>query len=175
MRAVVRRVVVLLVAAVSAVAVFVGVEGSAAAASGAGGVIVAVGAENEYANVIGQIGGRYVKVTAIESNPNTDPHTFEASPSVAKVVGAARVVVQNGRRLRHLHEQHRERVAELDAEGDRRAEAAGPAGFDAEPAPLVQADDDAGGREGAGRATSRRSSPRTPPTSRPTRRGSTTR
>ncbi|MGA2470638.1 MAG: zinc ABC transporter substrate-binding protein [Solirubrobacteraceae bacterium] len=60
------------------------------------GVIVAVGAENEYANVISQIGGRYVKVTAIESNPNTDPHTFEASPSVAEAVSAARLIVQNG-------------------------------------------------------------------------------
>jgi len=97
MGAVVRRVVVLLGAAVAAVVVVVGFEGSAAvAASGSSGVIVAVGAENEYANVIGQIGGRYVKVSAIESNPNTDPHTFEASPSVAKEVSAAQVVVQNG-------------------------------------------------------------------------------
>src|SRR5580704_15656367 len=97
MRAVVRRVVVLLVAAVPAVAVFAGFEGSGAVtASASSGVIVAVGAENEYANVIGQIGGHYVKVTAIESNPNTDPHTFEASPSVAKEVSAAQVVVQNG-------------------------------------------------------------------------------
>ena len=61
-----------------------------------GGAIVAVGAENEYANVIGQIGGKYVKVTAILSNPNTDPHTFEASPSVAGVVSAAQLIVQNG-------------------------------------------------------------------------------
>ncbi len=60
------------------------------------GQVVAVGAENEYANVISQIGGRYVKVTAIESNPNTDPHTFEASASVATVVSAAQLVVQNG-------------------------------------------------------------------------------
>ncbi len=60
------------------------------------GRIVAVGAENEYADVISQIGGRYVTVTAIESNPNTDPHTFEASPSVAQVVSGARLVVQNG-------------------------------------------------------------------------------
>src|ERR1700729_4522372 len=58
--------------------------------------IVAVGAENEYANVISQIGGRYVAVSAIESNPNIDPHTFEASPSVASTVSAARLVVQNG-------------------------------------------------------------------------------
>ena len=61
-----------------------------------GGRIVAVGAENEYANVIGQIGGPYVQVSAIESNPNTDPHTFEASPSVAEVVSAASLVVENG-------------------------------------------------------------------------------
>jgi zinc/manganese transport system substrate-binding protein len=60
------------------------------------GAIVAVGAENEYANVISQIGGKYVQVTAILKNPNTDPHTFESSPSVSQTVGAARLVVQNG-------------------------------------------------------------------------------
>jgi zinc/manganese transport system substrate-binding protein len=58
--------------------------------------IVAVGAENEYANVISAIGGRYVAVTAIMSNPNTDPHTFEASPSVASAISSARLIVQNG-------------------------------------------------------------------------------
>jgi zinc/manganese transport system substrate-binding protein len=63
---------------------------------GAAGAILAVGAENEYANVIAQVGGPYVKVIAIESNPNTDPHSFEASPSVAEAVSAARLVVQNG-------------------------------------------------------------------------------
>ncbi|MBS1889349.1 MAG: zinc ABC transporter substrate-binding protein [Actinobacteria bacterium] len=70
--------------------------GSSTAASGAGGKITAVGAENEYANVIEQIGGKYVEVSAIESDPNTDPHTFEASPSVAQSVGAAAVLVENG-------------------------------------------------------------------------------
>ena len=62
----------------------------------AAGVIVAVGAENEYANVIAQVGGKYVQVSAIMSNPNTDPHTFEASASVAREVSAAQLVVQNG-------------------------------------------------------------------------------
>jgi zinc/manganese transport system substrate-binding protein len=70
--------------------------GSAATGVTAGGAIVAVGAENQYANVIAQVGGRYVKVSAIESNPNTDPHSFEASPSVAETVAAAGLVVQNG-------------------------------------------------------------------------------
>jgi zinc/manganese transport system substrate-binding protein len=60
------------------------------------GVIIAVGAENQYANVISQIGGKYVQVTAVESNPNTDPHTFEASPAVARVIGSAALIVQNG-------------------------------------------------------------------------------
>ncbi len=68
----------------------------ASSSSSSNATIAAVGAENEYANVISQIGGRYVKVTAIESNPNTDPHTFEASPSVAQAVSSAGLIVQNG-------------------------------------------------------------------------------
>lgn len=82
-------------AAVLAAAVLLAGCGSTVNA-GSGGRILAVGAENEYANVISQIGGRYVDAVAIESNPNTDPHTFEASPSVAATVGSARLVVQNG-------------------------------------------------------------------------------
>ena len=70
--------------------------GPASTAADASSTIVAVGAENEYANVISQVGGKYVHVTAIESNPNTDPHTFEASASVAQLVSSASLVVQNG-------------------------------------------------------------------------------
>jgi zinc/manganese transport system substrate-binding protein len=61
-----------------------------------GARIPAVGAESQYANVISQIGGRYVAVSAIMRNPNTDPHAFEASPNVAQTVGSAMLVVQNG-------------------------------------------------------------------------------
>ena len=63
--------------------------GSGGASGVSDGRIVAVGAENEYANVIAQVGGRYVRASAIESNPNTDPHTFEASASVAQAVSGA--------------------------------------------------------------------------------------
>ncbi len=70
--------------------------GGQSTAAGGGATISAVGAENEYANVIEQIGGKYVKVSAIESNPNTDPHTFEASPSVAQEVSAASLLIENG-------------------------------------------------------------------------------
>jgi zinc/manganese transport system substrate-binding protein len=65
-------------------------------ASSASGIVLAVGAENTYANVISQIGGRYAQVTAIESNPGIDPHTFEASTSVAEVIARAQLIVQNG-------------------------------------------------------------------------------
>ncbi len=64
--------------------------------SGAGGKIVAIGAENEYASVIQQVGGKYAQVSAIMSNPATDPHTYEASSSVAQEIGGAQLVVQNG-------------------------------------------------------------------------------
>ncbi|MGA7836072.1 MAG: zinc ABC transporter substrate-binding protein [Acidimicrobiales bacterium] len=73
-----------------------GLSASPASASSKPGVIIAVGAENEYANVLSQIGGKYVKVTSILNNPNTDPHTFEASASVAEVVSKAQLIVQNG-------------------------------------------------------------------------------
>lgn len=56
----------------------------------------AVGLENQYANVLAQIGGPYVVVTAIQSNPNTDPHEFEATPSVAATFHTADLVVENG-------------------------------------------------------------------------------
>jgi zinc/manganese transport system substrate-binding protein len=86
-------------AAASAVGVAL-LASACSAAAGAthapAGVIAAVGAENEYANVIEQIGGKYVQVNAIMSNPNTDPHTFEASASVARAVSEAQLVVQNG-------------------------------------------------------------------------------
>jgi zinc/manganese transport system substrate-binding protein len=69
---------------------------AAAGSAGASSVIDAVGAENEYASVLSQVGGRYVRVSAILSNPNTDPHEFEASASVASEVSAATLIVQNG-------------------------------------------------------------------------------
>jgi zinc/manganese transport system substrate-binding protein len=80
-----------------------GASGNGTGASGTGGqaasgtqVIEAVGAENQYGNVIAQVGGAYVRVNSLLSNPSTDPHTFEASAAVAREVGQARLVVQNG-------------------------------------------------------------------------------
>jgi zinc/manganese transport system substrate-binding protein len=82
----------------SALVIAIGVigPGAGAATPRNDAVIVAVGAENEYASVIGAIGGKYVDVSAVMSNPNTDPHEFEASPGIAQLVSNAVLVVQNG-------------------------------------------------------------------------------
>jgi zinc/manganese transport system substrate-binding protein len=82
--------------AVALALVAAGCGAGASASTSGSGTINAIGAENEYANVLSQIGGRYVHVSSILNNPNTDPHTFEASPSVASEVSAATLIVQNG-------------------------------------------------------------------------------
>jgi zinc/manganese transport system substrate-binding protein len=87
--------ILLALAAAVAATVVAACSGSASGASSSG-KIVAVGAENEYADVIQQVGGKYVQASAIMSNPSTDPHTFEASIAVAREVGSAQLVVQNG-------------------------------------------------------------------------------
>ncbi len=56
----------------------------------------AVGLESQYADVLAQIGGSYVRVTAIQSNPDTDPHEFEVTPGVAAALRGADLVVENG-------------------------------------------------------------------------------
>jgi zinc/manganese transport system substrate-binding protein len=58
--------------------------------------VTIVAAENFYGDVAQQIGGADVKVTSILSNPDEDPHPFEASPSVGRAISGARIVVYSG-------------------------------------------------------------------------------
>ena len=81
-----------LLGAVAVIALGFGSAGAIAAPS----VINAIGVENEYADVISQIGGQYVHVSAIETDPNTDPHSFEVSPKVAAQIAASDLIVENG-------------------------------------------------------------------------------
>ena len=76
----------LLAGAVSAIAV------SPAAAAG----LNVVAAENFYGDLAKQVGGKAVTVTSILSNPDQDPHLFEADPSTARALKSAKVVVSNG-------------------------------------------------------------------------------
>ncbi|HXP75869.1 MAG TPA: zinc ABC transporter substrate-binding protein [Stellaceae bacterium] len=58
--------------------------------------IAIVAAENFYGDVAEQVGGANVKVTSILTNPDQDPHLFEASASTARELAAARIVIYNG-------------------------------------------------------------------------------
>jgi zinc/manganese transport system substrate-binding protein len=68
---------------------------SAGSAFAANSVSV-VAAENFYGDVARQIGGDHVAVTSILSNPDEDPHLFETSPSTARAIADAGIVIYNG-------------------------------------------------------------------------------
>jgi zinc/manganese transport system substrate-binding protein len=55
-----------------------------------------VAAENFYADMARQIAGPDADIAAILSNPNQDPHDFEASPATARLIADADLVIYNG-------------------------------------------------------------------------------
>lgn len=55
-----------------------------------------VAAENFYGDMARQLAGPDATITSILSNPDQDPHLFEASPSVARSLSSARIVISNG-------------------------------------------------------------------------------
>jgi zinc/manganese transport system substrate-binding protein len=88
---------------VVAVALVVGVSTLASCGSSVGsssatgrGPVRIVAGQSQYGNVAAQVGGKYVTVSSIESNPDTDPHTYEVSPEVASDISDAQIVIQNG-------------------------------------------------------------------------------
>ncbi|HLJ72056.1 MAG TPA: zinc ABC transporter substrate-binding protein [Roseiarcus sp.] len=55
-----------------------------------------VAAENFYGDVAAQVGGDRVAATSILSNPDADPHLFEASAATARALANAKIVIANG-------------------------------------------------------------------------------
>lgn len=55
-----------------------------------------VAAENFYGDIARQIAGSGGQVSSILTNPDQDPHLFEASPSVARQLATAAIVIYNG-------------------------------------------------------------------------------
>ena len=74
----------------------VAVATSAWAAHAATSQTQVVAAEKVYGDVAAQIGGASVSVRSILSNPDQDPHLFEASPSVARALTHATITISNG-------------------------------------------------------------------------------
>lgn len=58
--------------------------------------IAVVAAQNFYGDIARRIGGEHVNVISIMSNPDQDPHLFEATPSQVRDVADAQIVIHNG-------------------------------------------------------------------------------
>jgi zinc/manganese transport system substrate-binding protein len=62
----------------------------------ASGKVEVVAAENFWGSIATQIGGDKVRVVSIITNPETDPHDYEAKPDDAKKIAVANYVIVNG-------------------------------------------------------------------------------
>ncbi len=67
-----------------------------AAATGAGGRIQVVAAENFWGSIAAQLGGERVQVRSIIVNPGTDPHSYEPTAQDARTMAGARLAIVNG-------------------------------------------------------------------------------
>lgn len=79
----------------SSVALAAALLGSAVPALAAAPITI-VAAENFYGDLAKQIAGPHATVVSILSNPDQDPHLFEADANTAKALSNARVVIANG-------------------------------------------------------------------------------
>ena len=61
-----------------------------------GTVVKVVAAENFWGSIAAQIGGKHAQVTSIITNPDTDPHSYEPTPSDARALAGAQMVIENG-------------------------------------------------------------------------------
>lgn len=68
----------------------------ACAAAQADEPVKIVAAENMYGKIAEAVGGNLVTVTSIISNPNEDPHLFEARPETAAALKNAKIIISNG-------------------------------------------------------------------------------
>jgi zinc/manganese transport system substrate-binding protein len=69
---------------------------SSAAAAAQRQPISIVAAENFYADVAAQVAGPSASVESILSSPAQDPHLFEVTPSAARAIARAGIVIYNG-------------------------------------------------------------------------------
>jgi zinc/manganese transport system substrate-binding protein len=74
--------------------------GSPVASSGTGPATMApipvVAAENFWGSLVSQLGGNQTSVLSIVTDPNADPHEYEANATIALAVAKAQLVVVNG-------------------------------------------------------------------------------
>lgn len=65
-------------------------------ATAAADALAVVASTNVYAGIVSAIGGRHVQVVSFISDPNADPHSYEASARNQLALSGARLVIENG-------------------------------------------------------------------------------
>jgi zinc/manganese transport system substrate-binding protein len=65
-------------------------------ATGAGGKLQVVAAENFWGSIAAQLGGEQVQVKSIIVDPGTDPHSYEPTAQDARTMAGARLAIVNG-------------------------------------------------------------------------------
>ncbi|MEU9158038.1 zinc ABC transporter substrate-binding protein [Streptomyces sp. NPDC048417] len=73
-----------------------GSDGSTASDSASSSRIPVVASTNVYGDIVERIGGDHVDVTSIISDPDQDPHSYEADTRNQLTLSKAKVVVENG-------------------------------------------------------------------------------
>lgn len=73
-----------------------GNDGSTAQAATSASKVKVVASTNVYGDITEQIGGDKVNVTSVISNPDQDPHSFEANTQNQLALSKAKVVIENG-------------------------------------------------------------------------------
>jgi zinc/manganese transport system substrate-binding protein len=71
-------------------------SGSSSAAGSGDSTIPVVASTNVYGSIAEAVGGDAVQVTSIISNPEQDPHSYEANTQVALQLSKAKLVIENG-------------------------------------------------------------------------------
>ena len=133
---------------------------AATAARSNGGTVAVVAGENEYGDVASQIGGPYVSVYSVDSNPNTDPIPMRRARRVAHKIAGAKLLIENGVGyddfMTKLASASANRVARWSTCSSCWGSRQHP-----QPAPLVRPEDDAGRSPGPGlRSGGARAGPR---------------
>lgn len=69
---------------------------SSTTGTSSGPMINIVAAENFWGSLVSQLAGTHGNITSIVSDPNTDPHQYEANAADAKAIANAQLVIING-------------------------------------------------------------------------------
>ncbi|MDH6553039.1 zinc ABC transporter substrate-binding protein [Streptomyces sp. SAI-041] len=73
-----------------------GSDGSASAAPAAASRVAVVASTDVYGDIVSRIGGDKVSVTSVITDPDQDPHSYEAGTQNQLALSKAKVVVENG-------------------------------------------------------------------------------